>query len=210
MDGGSFCKESHNGIFNQFTKKHLRRQLSIERDHRYVDRIRIILLLDKGWSYDKIAEAFFIDKKTITNYKKRYLDDGIEGLINDAYVGRATLLTGDEKRILEKDLEANLFTSAKEIIKHVEKKFGVRYSLSGMRYLLFTIGFSFKKAKGVPAKANIEAQKRFIQSYRRLIKRLQKSRDGKAVKLYFIDATHHLGDAGHNYPLPGTSPYCRY
>ena len=61
---------------------------------------------------------------------------------------RATLLTGDEKRILEKDLEANLFTSAKEIIKHVEKKFGVRYSLSGMRYLLFTIGFSFKKARG--------------------------------------------------------------
>ena len=77
------------GFLTNSQKKHLRRQLSIERDHRYVDRIRIILLLDKGWSYDKIAEAFFIDKKTITNYKKRYLDDGIEGLINDAYVGES-------------------------------------------------------------------------------------------------------------------------
>ena len=169
-------------------RKNLRRQLRIERELRFADRIRIILLLDQGWSYAKIAEAFFVDQKTIGNYKNRYLEYGIEGLINDSYKGRPSLLTDEEKKVIEDDLQKNLFKSALEIIDHIKKKFGVTYSISGMRYLLFRLGFSFKKTKGVPAKSDIEKQKKFIKFYKRLIKRLKKNNNRAAV--YFADATH--------------------
>ena len=169
-------------------KRNLHRQLKIERDHRHVDRIRIILLLDKNWSYAKIAEVFFIDPKTITNYKNRYLEYGVAGLLNDGYAGRTPLLRNDEKEILKRDLEEHLFKSVLEVVGHVKNRFGVFYSLSGMRYLLLNLGFSFKKAKGVPAKADIEKQRAFIRYYRRLTRRLQNNGDKSLV--YFADATH--------------------
>ncbi len=52
-------------------------ELKIESSRRYADRIRVILLLDKRWTYKKIAEALFIDESTIANYKKRYREGGL-------------------------------------------------------------------------------------------------------------------------------------
>jgi len=53
---------------------------------------------------------------------------------------------------------------------------------SGATALLHTMGFTYKEAKPVPAKANREAQELFIEAYRRL-----KSKGGK---IYFADSTH--------------------
>ena len=60
-------------------------ELKIERSRRYADRIRVILLLDQEWTYKKIAEALFIDEGSIANYRKRYKEGGLEGLILDEY-----------------------------------------------------------------------------------------------------------------------------
>ena len=51
--------------------------------------------------------------------------------------------------------------------------------------LLHRIGFVYKKAKGLPSRADVETQKKFIQKYRRLRKNL-----GKRDKIYFVDSTH--------------------
>ena len=82
-----------------------------------------------------------------------------------------------------------------EIIDHIEKKFNVRYSLSGMKYLLHLLGFSFKKPKGVPAKANGEIQKKFSRRLKRLIsralKRKVKGRNKKRkMRVLFADSVH--------------------
>ena len=60
-----------------------------------------------GWTYDKISKSFFIDKKTISNYKRRFLDYDIEGLINDSHDGKLPLLTDEEKMALEEHLKNN-------------------------------------------------------------------------------------------------------
>jgi DNA-binding NarL/FixJ family response regulator len=49
-----------------------------ERDKRLCDRIKTILLLDKGWTYEAIAEALLLDDDTIRRYDKTYLEGGKE------------------------------------------------------------------------------------------------------------------------------------
>ena len=74
-------------MLTKFQRKELLSELKIEREKKFADRIRIILLLDRGEPHSKIAEYFFIDVGTIRNYKNRYLEGGIDKLVNDHYVG---------------------------------------------------------------------------------------------------------------------------
>ena len=163
-------------------RKELLEELKLERIRRYADRLRVILLLDQGWTYKKIAEALFLDEGTIGNYKKRYRLGEIEGLINDDYLGKKTMLTKKDLKVLSNDLQKRIFSTTKSVIIHVKKKFGVKYSRGGMTGLLHRLGFSFKKPKGVPGKADRDKQEEFVKKYRRA-----KSRGGL---IYFGDATH--------------------
>ena len=60
------------------------------------DRVRVILLLDQGWDYGKIATALFLDETTIRRYLKIYLKDGTKALLDVHYKGRASELTADQ------------------------------------------------------------------------------------------------------------------
>lgn len=163
-------------------RQELLQELKIEDKAKYSDRIKVILLLDKGWTYAKISEALFIDEGTIANYRRRYKEGGIEELINDYYSGRRSKLSNDELIELQTFLTGTTFQKTQEICDYVKERYKVNYSLSGMIALLHTMGFSYKKAKGAPAKANKEAQEEFIKEYEKL-----KSREGK---IYFADSTH--------------------
>jgi len=158
-------------------------ELKVERSRRYADRIRVILLLDQKWTYKKIAEALFIDESTIANYKKRYREGGLEGLIIDDYKTRRTKLNEFEESKLVNDIETRTFLSTKEIVTFIKKKYKVKYSISGCTNLLHRLGFSYKKTKGVPGKAKKDHQEEFIEMYKAL---------DPDAKVYFGDATHPL------------------
>ena len=49
-------------------RKELRLQHRSEKDRRRGDRIKAILLSDKGWTFKMIAEALFLDEETISLY----------------------------------------------------------------------------------------------------------------------------------------------
>lgn len=158
-------------------------ELSIERSKRYADRIRVILLLDDNKTYKSISEYLFLDEGSIANYRKRYIDGGLEGLILDEYCTKRTRLNDFEELQLTSELEAKIFTSTKEVVSYIDKNFKVKFSISGCNNLLHRLGFSFKKAKGVPGKAKINDQECFIEKYNLLKKK---------GKVYFGDATHPL------------------
>ncbi len=158
-------------------------ELKVERSRRYADRIRVILLLDQQWTYKKIAEALFIDEGTIANYKKRYREGGLEGLIIDDYKTRRTKLNEFEELELADSIESMTFLSTKEIVTFIKKKYKVKYSISGCTNLLHRLGFSYKKSKGVPGKAKKDFQEEFIEMYKAL---------DPDAKVYFGDATHPL------------------
>ena len=156
-------------------------ELRLENLRRYADRIRVILLLDMGWTYKKISDALFLDEGTIANYRKRYKEGELEGLINDEYSGRKSMLTEKEMKALSSALQERIFPSTKEIIAYTRKRFGVEYSRGGMTNLLHNLGFSFKKATPVPGKADRREQQKFVKKYLGL--------RGKG-QIYFGDSTH--------------------
>ena len=89
---------------NRKQRKELLEELKLERMRRYAERIKVILLLDDGETYKNIAKFLFLDEGTVGNYKKRYKLGGVEGLINDDYFGKKTMLTEQDLRILSNDL----------------------------------------------------------------------------------------------------------
>lgn len=165
-------------------RKELESELRRERGRKLADRIRVILLLDQGKTYASIAEYLFLDEDSIGNYRRRYFKDGgLEALLNDDYKGQTTRLSIDQQMELSLHLESNLYNCIAPIVAYVKHKFKVTYKKSGLTALLLRMGFSYKKPKGVPGKANRQKQEEFIALYNKI------STKGK---VYFSDATHPM------------------
>ena len=163
------------------------------KDKRKAYRINAIILLGRGYSRREVERILLIDRKSITRYIKDYRKGGIERLLRDDYVMYSGKLTDAEKKILQNDLKMTVFPTAKAICEHVKKKFRKSYTNDGMIKLLHSLGFSYKKTKVVPAKADREKQEKFVGEYQGLRENI-----GENEKIYFLDATHPV----HN-NLPG-------
>jgi len=173
----------------EFLTKKQREELKfchrIEDKLRYGDRIKAVLLLDAGWSYSEIAEALLLDEKSIRNYKKLYEENGVERLCDDNFRGGLSFLSEEEQEQLKAQLKQNLYSTTAEIISHVEDKYGVNYSTSGMADLLRRIGFVYKKTKLVPGKADPYRQEEFLERLDDILNS-KKDRD----KVYYLDGVH--------------------
>ena len=163
----------------------LKRQHRGERERRHADRIKAILLLDKGWCYEQVAEALLLDDSTIRDYENRFLGGGVKELVEDGYRGKESKLTVEQEVGLVKHLTEQLFHTTKEIVAYVEQTFGVVYKIGGMLHLLHRLGFSYKKTKIIPGKADPEKQEEFLQHYEELKNGLK-----PGDKIYFMDGCH--------------------
>ena len=172
-------------------RNELLEELRLEKLRRYAERIKVILLLDEGRTYKDISAFLFLDEGTIANWRKRYRKGGLDMLVNDEYGGRRTKLSEKELKILDEDLQQKVFLTTKSVITHVKSKFGVEYTRGGITELLHRLGFSFKKPKAVPGKANREKQEKFIEEYRKL--------SSKGEVVYFGDASHPMFNTALNY-----------
>ena len=168
-------------FLTRLERKQLLSELHLEKNRKYADRIRIILLLDKGEPINQIAEYFFLTENSVRNYKDRYKEDGLEGLLIDDHTGRCSYLSPEEQSKLITELETKVYLKTSRVISYVKKEFGVVYTVGGMTTLLHKLGFSYKKPKGVPGKANVEEQKEFIKRYNSV-------RDRSGL-VYFADST---------------------
>ena len=149
------------------------------------DRIKAVLMFDKGMSAAEICELLLIDETTARRYLNIYEEEGIEGLTEFKYVGGQGKLTARQEIRLIDHLEENLYSKVEDIIRYVESRFGETYTVSGMTKLLRRLGFVYKKTKQVPGKADPEIQEMFVREYEKLKKSLK-----KGDKIYFADGVH--------------------
>ena len=56
--------------------------------HGVARRANAILLLDKGWSYAEVSEAFYLDDDTVRTWLKRYRAGGLDELTLFDWHGR--------------------------------------------------------------------------------------------------------------------------
>jgi transposase len=90
------------------------------------DRIKTILLLNKGLSYTQIAEILMLDQTTARRYEHEYHQTGIDGLLEDHYQGSVGSLTDEQEQALTVYLKTNLQQTAKEAAAYIQKSYGVR------------------------------------------------------------------------------------
>lgn len=152
------------------------------RNPKKCDRIKAILLRSEGWDLKSIAQALRIHEVTATRYIKDYVK---KEKLQAEMTGSESFLSIEQIQELSAHLESNLFHYAHEIAAYIKNTFGVEYSIPGLNKLLHRIGFSYKKPKGRPHKANPELQEDFIATYEEL-----KSSISPEEKILFIDSCH--------------------
>lgn len=147
-------------------KEALEKQHKVERDKRIADRIKAVLLSAEGWSQRDIAQVLRIHRETVHQH---LLDYCVAKKLNIASGGSDSYLNADQTKALIEHLDENTYLKVEEIVRYVRQEFHIVYRISGMTKWLKNNGFSYKKPKGTPAKADPEAQKNFIEFYQELV-----------------------------------------
>ena len=147
-------------------KQDLERQHKIERDGRIKDRIKAVLLHCEGWSQMQISQALRIRPETVHDHLEAYKrtrklkpeNGGSEGYLNEAHT-----------RELITHLADHTYVKVCDICTYVKEQYQVEFTVRGMTSWLHRHKFSYKKPKGIPAKADPEKQAAFIKEYERLL-----------------------------------------
>lgn len=154
---------------------------------RQADRIKALLMLNKGYSYEKVAELLLIDQDTVRQWYHHYSIGGLKELLADYYQGGQSKLDMAEQKKLSHYLEEHICLSSKQISHYVQAQFGKNYTVKGMTCLLHRLGFTYKKPKHLPGKADRQKQETFIKEYLKL-----KEDKHPQDKIYFMDGTHPM------------------
>src|SRR5271167_1326348 len=154
--------------------------------HRLARRANALVLLDSGWSCERVAEALFVDDDTIRKWRGLFVEDGLEGLTRFDVGGSACQLSDEQQEKLKVWVAAALPHTTRQIGAWIAKEFGVAYQgRSGLIALLNRLGLEYRKPEVIPRKLDEEKQKAFIASYEKLLNSLG---DDEAV--VFADAVH--------------------
>lgn len=156
-----------------------------EKNKKAAYKINAVILLGTGWSLKEVKEALLLDDETLRSYLKKYQSGGIGELVKTNYPGRQAHLNDDQLKKLCLELDNNIYLTTCAIIKYVLDKFGVKYTLSGMRDLLHRAGYSYKKPKLVPGNPDREKQEEFVYFYESFMES-----KGDDTEVFFIDAVH--------------------
>src|SRR5450759_1043139 len=154
--------------------------------HRLARRANALVLLDSGWSCEKVAGALLLDDDTIRRWHGLFIEDGLEGLTRFEAGGSACQMNGEQQEKLKVWIAAALPRSTRQIGAWIETEFSlVDESRSGLIALLHRLGLEYHKPDVIPRKLDVVKQKAFIESYDNLLNSLP---DNEAV--LFVDAVH--------------------
>lgn len=156
-----------------------------ERAKRISDRIKTVLFLDNGWSYDRIATALLLDIDTIKRYYQTYLDGGKEALLKLNYAGKPCELSANQQDQLSAHVKISAPKSSSEVVSFIKEHFMVDYTTSAVVALLHRLGFAYKKPKLVPGKANADQQELFLEELGKLEAELK-----PADQIIYMDGVH--------------------
>ncbi len=154
--------------------------------HRLARRANALVLLDAGWSCEKVAAALFLDDDTIRKWHGLFIEDGIEGLTRFDVGGSACQLSREQQEKLQAWVAESLPRTTRQIGAWIEREFGVAYEgRSGLIALLNRLGLEYHKPTLIPRKLDEAKQKAFIAAYENTLNSM-----GDDEVVVFVDAVH--------------------
>jgi transposase len=154
--------------------------------HRLARRANALVLLDDGWSCERVAVALLLDDDTIRRWHGLFDSEGLEGLTRFEAGGGASRLLQAQEEQLKAWIAAALPRSTREVGAYIEQAFGVVYeSRAGLVALLHRLGLEYHKPEVIGRKLDAKKQQAFIEAYDKLLNSL-----GFDEAVLFVDAVH--------------------
>jgi len=155
------------------------------REKKLADRIKAVLYVHFGLSYAEIAKLLLFDEVTVRRYFKLFKEKGIDRLLEYHYRGGRTRLTAGQEEELKLFLRDNTQRTVKEVVETIRKTYDIQFTIVGATKLLHRLGFTYKKPKIIPGKADKTKQEEFLKKYLEIKQSL-----GESDQIYFLDSTH--------------------
>lgn len=165
------------------------RQQRFLHPHPLVQRkMEALLLKSFGLPHYLIADIVGICPNTLRCYFEEYKQGGVARLLEILFYKPQSVFakfTGT----LESYFREHPAATVKEAAARIEDITGVKRGLTQVRTFLHSLGLKRRKTGFIPAKADVEKQKIFLEN--ELEPRLQEARTGKR-NLFFVDAAHFV------------------
>src|SRR5436305_2182616 len=154
-------------------------------EHRIARRANAIVLLDQGWSCERVAEALLLDDDTVRNWHRAFEQGGVEELKSFGHEGSSSRLTDEQAIALADWVDAHCPKSIRKTGAWLKQTFELSYSRSGLIALMHRFGFDYRKPEAVPRGLDGAKQQAFIDQYENLLNTM-----GVDEAVAFVDAVH--------------------
>src|SRR5271156_4739379 len=154
-----------------------------ERDSRIWRRLSALLWLDEGVTEEEGAARLGVCARQVRKWLKTYRTDGLKAMCELHYQGRVPRLNEAQCEELKQEIAKGQFRTSRQIAEWIEKRFGIKFSESGVKELLKRIDVSYHKVTGFLWKADPVAQEEWLDEYRC-------DPVGTGIRRYFVDACH--------------------
>jgi putative transposase len=156
------------------TPAELRALARRERDGRVGARLLALANALDGMSRDEAARAAGMDRQTLRDWVHRYNAEGVEGLRDRPRPGRPCALDEGRQAALKAlilrgpklERDGCVAWRVRDLRALAERRFGVRYSESGIGRVLHGLDLSWQKARPVHPEADVQARERFKKTCR--------------------------------------------
>ena len=156
------------------------------KDKKFCDRIKSVLLFNDGYSISEISRILLIDEGTVSNWINRFKErTSTVSWLSDNYKLYSGKLIDEQIEIINKFLSENIISDSKNLINYIKEEMNINYGLSGIKALLHRLGYRYKYTTLVPSSIDPLKQKEFKEEYDNLEKNLA---DDEVI--LFIDGVH--------------------
>src|SRR3989344_2793678 len=108
----------------------------LTKEKRLADRIKAVLMMHMGFTFDQIRQALMLDEVTVRRYCAQYQKNGISGLLEYRYRGGAPRLTTVQQQKLKRFLKEQTLQTAASVVAHIKATYAITYSVIGATKLL--------------------------------------------------------------------------
>src|SRR5512135_1899114 len=154
-------------------------------NRRIYQRLSVLLWIDDGRTREEVAQLVGVSTRQIGEWLRIFRNKGLEQLCTLHYKGYPGRLRPAQIQQLKHQIAQGGFHNTQHVRTWIDKTFGVSYSATGVKELLYRIGASYHKVSGFFWKADVKKQKQFVRQYRR-----HKREAGPKTRRYFVDACH--------------------
>ncbi len=157
-------------------------------EDRFKRRLLVLRMHDLDVPHGLIAKSLNVSDDTVTNYLKRYQNEGLSALLENRHYQPVSQVEPFLKE-LAKSFDDTPVATAKEGAQRIREITQIQLSESQARRVMKNMGMVYRKTAAIPGKADPQLQLDFLSH--ELLPRLEEAQNGER-RVFFVDAAHFV------------------